>query len=377
VQLKGGISERELVGAGIKSEAFFKRVAEDTGIGLKEVEKKISEGKIKANVLIEALYSEIAAKTGKPLGGAGVAMSQTYLAQLEKTKDILPNLFEELEKSGGFTKVTAGLSRLVQGLDPDSPAGGKIIKGLESMIDSFGDLISTIDFEAWAGRLTAGMEIIKAIVWFGAGIVQDLGKVFSGLTDLGTWLGGAVFDLVSFVGPFFKAAADLGGAIWKGLKDGIIGGVTEVVDSVKYLGKEAVGAVKGVLGIQSPSKVFADVGLMTGEGFEVGVEKSRPGVANAVERTYAPAAIIPPVTGAPAALTPMPILPGSSAGVEAGAGAAVGQGRPVFSASVTVNVNGAQGDADEQRALGETIAQSMRRQMESLFERLAAEGAAT
>jgi len=388
IQLKGGISERELVGAGISGEKFFKRVAEETGIGIKDVEKKIGEGKVKANVLIEALYSQIAEKTGKPLGGAGIAMSQTFLAQLEKTKDIVPNLFEELEKSGGFTEVTKGLNRLVTGLSPDSPAGGRIIRGLEGMIDHFGKLVSEIDFDAWSKRLVTAIEIFTVLVDVGAKVGGELGMLFGKFTAFGEALGESLYETTQLVGDFFNAAYEIGTAVWEGLQNGIVKGITFVVDAVEGMGTAVADKLKAVLGIHSPSSVFADFGMMTSRGFELGIERALPSVADTVAAAFGPRMLLPAIGGAAAGREMAgPALAGVAAGPGAQpvlAGAFLGAyepppargGGPRIEASITINIGAPAGNEAAAREQADEVAFSVRRAIESLYEEWAAEGGA-
>jgi hypothetical protein len=375
IQLKGGISERELVGAGIGGQAFFKRVSEETGIGIKDVEKKIAEGKVKAGILIEALYSEIAAKTGKPLGGAGVAMSQTYLAQLEKTKDIIPNLFEELEATGGLEPLTKGLDRLVQGLSPDSVAGGKIVHGLSVMLDGFGKLVAGIDFEAWSNRAVSAMEIISGIAWFTAGALGDLGKVFDGLTRLGESLGETLYETTALVEDFFKGAMKLGEAVWQGLQDGIVSGITYVVNAVAGLGTAVADRLKSVLGIHSPSTVGMDVGRNLDAGVEVGVNRGMPQVEDTIGEAFGPR-LLPGLTP-PFQLT-APAQPSLAYGGPSPAADVVSPraGDRTFEANITINIGAPAGTAGEAQDQAEEAGRSVQRALESLFERWAAEGGA-
>jgi hypothetical protein len=370
IQLKGGVSDRELTGVGVKGADFFKRVADETGIGLKEVEKQIAAGKVKTTVLIEALYSEIASHTKKPLGDAGVGMSQTYLAQLEKAKDIIPNLFEELEKSGGFTKLTAGLSRLVEGLSPDSPAGGRIIRGLESMIERFGRLVGEIDFETWSGRLVTAIDYFTTLVEIGAEVGSQLGMLFSEFILFNESLGESLYDTVELIGDFFSAGIKLGSALWEGLQDGIVSGITWVVDSAKKLGDAAIGSLKSVLGIHSPSTVFAEAGMDTGEGFELGVMRSLPGVVDTVADAFGPGMLLPVVAGGAA-------QPNIGGGIGTGGAAALAAGGgPRMDAHVTINIGAAAGDEAGARQQAEQVSVSVRQAMQSIFEQWAGEGGA-
>jgi hypothetical protein len=374
VSLKGGVSERELVSAGISPLKFFAQVAAQTGIGIGNVEKAIGAGKVRTDVLLESLYTEIVKKTGKQaLGAAGVGMSKTFLAQMEKTKDIIPNLFEELENSGGLEKLTGGLDRLVQGLAPDSPAGKKIVGGLTAMLDRFGDLVTKVDFEVWSKRLVSAMELFTGLVEIGAAVAGEIGMLFDKFTGFGEALGETLFETTEMVGEFFDAAGKLGTAVWEGMQDGIVKGITWVVDSAKQLGNEAIGALKGVLGISSPSKVFANFGLMTGEGFELGVMRALPGVTRTVADAFSPDSLMPPLHDAP-----LPSLVGAAASAAVTMPTSAPVAGPHFEAHITVNVGGA-GLADEGRAkeVADQAAFSVRAALEAAFEQWAAEGAAT
>lgn len=70
--------------------------------------------------------------------------------------------------------------------------------------------------------------------------------------------------------------------------DGFIGGLqekfTEAIAKVTELGTNIINAVKGTLGISSPSKVFRELGGNTIEGFLLGIEEESPEALAAMER---------------------------------------------------------------------------------------------
>ena len=67
----------------------------------------------------------------------------------------------------------------------------------------------------------------------------------------------------------------LGSDIIQGIANGITGAVDWIVKAAENVGGAALAAIKGFLGISSPSKVMEDeVGLMMGEGAGIGWEKS-------------------------------------------------------------------------------------------------------
>lgn len=372
IQLKGGISERELVGAKIDVAGFYKRVAADTGIGIKEVEKQIQAGKVSVSVLREALYAEITKKTGKDLGGLGLSMSDTYLAQLEKTKDIIPNLFEELERTGGLEKISDGLGRLVEGFAPGSPAGTKIVNGLTDMINRFGDLVSAIDFDVWAGRISRAMDLFSGLVEVGAAVAGEIGMLFDKFSLFGEALGESLYETVEYVGKFFDAAWNIGAAVWQGLKDSLANGVKFVTEGVSNLGSAITDKFKSILGIRSPSQVFANFGLMTAAGFEMGITRALPGVAATVASAFSPSALMPPVSEAPGV---------GALAVERGAARLPGAGASApastFEAHITVNIGAVPGGEGAAKEVADQAALGVRRALEAIFVQWAAEGGAT
>lgn len=369
IQLKGGISERELVGARIDPGAYFKRIAETTGIGIKEVEKKIQEGKVSVGILREALYAEITKKTGKGLGGLGVSMSDTYLAQVEKAKDIIPNLFEELEKTGGLEKISAGLGRLVEGLAPDSPAGKRIIDGLTDMINRFGDLVEKVDFEVWSNRIVNAIELFTGVVDVGANVAGELGMLFDKFTMFGEALGESLYETVEFIGKFFDAAWEIGTAVWRGIKAGIGAGFNYVTEGISNLGDAISAKFKSVLGIHSPSAVFADFGIMIPAGVGVGIKRELPALKALVASALGPDALLPML------VEPEPVLSLASYGPAPTVPPGAAGGDRHFEANITVNVSGADSQGSP-REVGETIAVRIRQEVLSLFGQLAVEGGA-
>jgi TP901 family phage tail tape measure protein len=107
------------------------------------------------------------------------------------------------------------------------------------------------------------------------------------LTALGKWiienhpllkLFRAVRDFAPTVLKWFR---DLGGDIMDGLKNGIVGAATGFVTAIKDAVKGGVDAVKKLLKIQSPSRVFMGIGENVVAGYIKGVE----GMGNALDQT--------------------------------------------------------------------------------------------
>jgi hypothetical protein len=85
----------------------------------------------------------------------------------------------------------------------------------------------------------------------------------------------AAFDsAIEFIKSLFSADTwiTMGTDLMMGLVNGITGSVGAVVQAVSGAVTGAIDTAKGLLGIHSPSKVFAGIGENTGEGFAVGVD---------------------------------------------------------------------------------------------------------
>jgi hypothetical protein len=350
MSLKGEVSTRELLGAKIDPRAFFAQVAKDTGIGMDKVEKAISENKVPGNVLRGALFETIQKKTGQDLGGASVLMSKTALAQADKVKDIIPNLMEELEKSGGLKGITLGMSKLVAAFDPSSAAGQRLVKSITEMFDKIGAGIAKIDFDKLSKTLT------------------DLFSKLPGLIEGTTKAGLRFLEFLSKIGGTKDAAAvtmsgkPLAATKPKGslVEEAFNVGAMPMMNS--SLGR---GAKPIVANVPKPNPDdWSWLPSSVGNLMRVRDQQAYD-ISQAAKAAEAP----PPPPPPPAT----PARPGM------GPGAALLQAKPnqTFAANVTVNVNGVPDDDAGRAQLGEQLGANARRQVESLLERLAAEGAAT
>jgi hypothetical protein len=225
------------------------------------------------------------------------------------------------------------------------PFGSKIL----AVAEVFGAMAVTV--------LAAGAILIGAFVAVGAAMALMVGYVVGGSTafmsfgeTIRTTVGGA-FDWLQ--AKFNEAIAflqsidlaEIGTAMIAGLAGGITGGAAALVSSVTGAVGGAIDAAKKMLGIASPSKVFAEIGANTAEGFTGGVEASTGGAATALESLVSP----------PAAA--------SSAPAAAPAAVAVSGGGHTF--NITVNASGA--------ADGESIADLIHEKILDLLEGSAAQ----
>lgn len=118
----------------------------------------------------------------------------------------------------------------------------------------------------------------------------------------------------------------IGSAMVDGLIMSIKAGGNPLVAAVKWLAEKGINAAKAVLGINSPSRVFAEIGGFTAAGLAMGMAHGTPAVVSTAENMARQVSAVG--------------VPGVGAGGGAGAGAAAG-----FSiGQVTIVIDGASGD---------------------------------
>lgn len=106
----------------------------------------------------------------------------------------------------------------------------------------------------------------SALIQVALGVVAAaIGAFFFGIPGLAI---AGIAALVMYKDQIFQIGTDL----MRGLADGIVAGVTWVTEAITGAVTGAIDIAKGILGIASPSKVFAEIGGATAEGFAVGVD---------------------------------------------------------------------------------------------------------
>lgn len=116
--------------------------------------------------------------------------------------------------------------------------------------------------------------------------VQIITEFVNGISSQLPVITQAGFDLIiSFIdslsmaieqntGRLVESILGLGGAMIQGLIDGLMSGVTSVVDTIKNIGTSALDGLKEVLGIHSPSREFESAGEYSVQGYINGMTTS-------------------------------------------------------------------------------------------------------
>ena len=145
-------------------------------------------------------------------------------------------------------------------------------------------------------------EPIKAVL---SGIWETMNTVFS-WSPLGLIVNNFSEVITFFTGLPAKFSS-LGEMTMDGLVKGITGKLTEVKETITNAASNAIGWFKDVLGIASPSKVFAVMGDQTMDGLTVGLNRSQQAPLNEVSKLgkqMAGTAFVLGISALPAAAMP-------------------------------------------------------------------------
>ncbi|MET0264716.1 MAG: phage tail tape measure protein [Duganella sp.] len=173
---------------------------------------------------------------------------------------------------------------LWQGL---SSVAGPAIRGLMQSVSQFwraiGRLAMAIPGVGFAFRaVRAVVRPVLAVIGSGVRAVWDWfkrllqpvddvgGKARNMGQRVGEAIGGIIKRIVDLPTRFYK----LGGEIVSGLANGIKNDVAAVINTIGSLGDTIAGKFKSVLGIRSPSRVFAGFGENLGQGAAIGIGRS-------------------------------------------------------------------------------------------------------
>jgi hypothetical protein len=254
------------------------------------------------------------------LGGIAAKQMQSLTVQAQKQKESFDALF-----SGVNVEAYVAAKKTVGDLISQTTNSGRALKALlTSVVQPIVDMAAKsqpiikrffqgmiieslrlgIQFQMvrlWWKRTFAQPDVLKGVDKMNAALVT--GRVV--LYTVAAALAFAAGSAIAFTWPVLLAAAAIWGVyevatdlyqLWneidwadlgKAIGDGIVSGVkkawSKVVEVTKDLGTAAWTAFKQTLGISSPSKVFARLGLAIPQGVSAGVDIGTPQVQRSVD----------------------------------------------------------------------------------------------
>lgn len=303
------------------------------------------------------------AGTGGGLGGIARAQSQTLVGSLSNVSNAWDNLLmsfgtgrSSLAQGAGLSQFRAFVDSITNALDASTPRGQRAIAVLRPLIDGvFGTLFrgapgtSIIDTLIESLRqVTPGiLAVVRGIRdfadGFGDGFMGAMGPALELLQQLsadGEEGGTVLRDLGRAVG-FLVGAFVIGAGVLGGIASTVVSGWTQVftelpqllrltwiditqwfstvpgqmvdgflgtlrsewarlIGQVEGLARQLPQSVRSVLGIRSPSRVFAEIGMHTAAGMASGLSRGQADVERAMSLVVTPRATRAAASGAPA-----------------------------------------------------------------------------
>jgi len=184
--------------------------------------------------------------------------------------EALPNLIPSIIEA-----IILMCKTLLDNLDQILDAAFKIIEGLADgilnalpiLIEALPEIIIKI-----VGFITENLPKIIALgieilIKLAAGLIKAIPQLVASIPEI-------IAALIKGFGEGISSMMDIGGELIAGLWEGIKNAAGWLKDKVGGFFGGIVDGIKGFLGIHSPSKVFAEIGEFTGEGFENGLSSS-------------------------------------------------------------------------------------------------------
>jgi hypothetical protein len=316
------------------SEKVFATLAKTLNITAKTAEGQKKEvlarmGELKGQKGLDALSKAFLATTGEKEAGAVAKQFQdtTITGSIDKVKAKVEGLFAALNSSGTGQVLVSILQKVATVLDPASDSGKKLVATLDKAAAVAGRLMGKINLDQLIGgfdRLVGAVDAVMGpLEAFGSGFIQGFGEAFgtvmevidmmgqgqssgTGFADalraVGTALGYIVVGVGAGIGAMVMLEAKLAGiaafvagaagSIGLAIIDGIAGGLdsakAKLIDRLQALAHLLPDTVRQLLGIHSPSKVFAEIGSFTMQGFAQGVDSEADNVREATVSTLNP-----------------------------------------------------------------------------------------
>ena len=124
--------------------------------------------------------------------------------------------------------------------------------------------------------IKVGIELLLGLI---SGILQSMPMLVGAILDIGV----AMFNAIKNVPQTFKG---MGKDILTGLWNGIAEKTTWLINKIKSLGSSVIKAAKSIFGIESPSKVFAEIGEYNILGLEKGMEDMQPQLQHTIDTMF-------------------------------------------------------------------------------------------
>lgn len=225
-------------------------------------------------------------------------ISETIAAIIQFGADLVSNIISALSEfasniasklSEAYNNFTSWVSDTISSI---VSFGAELVSSIISSMAEFVSGIVSGTADALAEFASFAAEGVSEIISFGADMVSEIisamadfvSEIISGganaVSEVATMGGNIVSEIGGFVGDMVSAGADL----IQGLIDGIMNMASSAVEAAKGVVGDAIAGAKSLLGINSPSKVFRDIGQYTSQGLAIGINKDANKAVESVTR---------------------------------------------------------------------------------------------
>lgn len=230
IQLKGGVSKKELVGLNINVNEFYKKLSKSLGTDVEGAKKKSEEGGIDPALIRDLIYAGIEKSQGGKIGTGSELASKTMGARFEKLQNLPEQYLKHMSESPAWKTLSEKLGGVLEGLDPESENGKKIMASLFSVFgklaNAIGSALTPANIDKFAAAISSAVEFLTKIpaiintivtvsevlatIWAGSKIVGIFSTLASIMPTLGTGLGAVTLAVGGIAAPLLAAAAAAG-----------------------------------------------------------------------------------------------------------------------------------------------------------------------
>lgn len=191
--------------------------------------------------------------------------------------------------------VAAAVAGIVAGIGALGLALAEAFPKIQQVAQAFGRFLTETGAKAWTfvadvvvifGNLPRALWVIwRDMLTAALDAMKSLGQVMlDGAIRAKDWFIAEMSAILDWLATLPAKFLEIGGNIIQGMVDGIKMKWEELKASVLSLGESLPQWMKDVLGIASPSRVFAEIGRYIAEGLGLGVEGGIPKAIGAVQR---------------------------------------------------------------------------------------------
>ena len=223
--------------------------------------------------VLEQIFDAIAPSINK--AATQVANFVTAFVASERGQKVITAIGNAI--STVVTVAAKGIPYVASALETLVDVGQRVVNAYNYVADIFrtNSVAAATASAAWTGLKIIGGALAVAIgvvIAAGIALVAPLYAAVAAVAVLTGAIGKGLAALWDFAGNMTK----IGSAIIDGLIGGIMSKVASLKATVGNIAATVSGGFKSALGINSPSKVFAEYGKHTATGYEQGVNKHMP-----------------------------------------------------------------------------------------------------